>query len=237
MASRAGAWIRCLSYWTSTFATSCFRTGRSAPRNRTRSFKRDQPGSDTVGRRCGMRWPNWRLREDHTPASAVRLGVCQYLLGRYELAIETLQSGDGGALAHFYMAQAHQSLRRFDAGDRQFRVGQAAGYDPGQCDLGIAEAQRYAGERRGGADGRWTTCPVRWSRRPAIFISGARPWRRWAAIRRKCVRSTSARWKPMANTPGRCSDWRWKTIVAATTRSRWSCTSVRRLATPATSAR
>ena len=54
-------------------------------------------------------------REGHTPASAVRLGVCQYLLGGYQRALQTLQSGDGGALAHFYMALANQSLQRYDA--------------------------------------------------------------------------------------------------------------------------
>ena len=49
-------------------------------------------------------------RESHTPASAVRLGVCQYLLGRYSQAIQTLATGDGGALAHYYQALAYRSL-------------------------------------------------------------------------------------------------------------------------------
>src|SRR5262245_64402857 len=31
-------------------------------------------------------------REDRTPAAAVRLGVCQFILGRYRQSIETLRS-------------------------------------------------------------------------------------------------------------------------------------------------
>ncbi len=86
------------------------------------------------------------MREDHTPASAVRLGVCQYLLGRYNQAIATLQSGDGGALAHFYMALAHQSLGHFDQAIQSFQSAKRAGYDPGQCELGVAETHRSAGD-------------------------------------------------------------------------------------------
>mgnify|MGYP003577506816 CR=1 FL=1 len=34
-------------------------------------------------------------REDRTPAAAVRVGVCQYLLCRYRQAMRTLGSADG----------------------------------------------------------------------------------------------------------------------------------------------
>ncbi len=44
--------------------------------------------------------------EDKSPATAVRLGVCYFLLGRYNIALETLKTGDGGALAQFYMGKA-----------------------------------------------------------------------------------------------------------------------------------
>ena len=40
-----------------------------------------------------------------TPATSVRLGVCQFLLGRYDSAVETLQNADGGALALFYQGK------------------------------------------------------------------------------------------------------------------------------------
>src|SRR6476660_6290294 len=49
-------------------------------------------------------------REDRTPAAAVRLGVRQYILGRYRQAIETLRSADGGALAHFYIGKSQFAL-------------------------------------------------------------------------------------------------------------------------------
>jgi DNA-directed RNA polymerase subunit alpha len=88
-------------------------------------------------------------REDHTPASSVRLGVCQYLLGRYRSAIESLTRGDGGALAHFYLGWAHQSLGNYDAAKSSFESARRAGYDPGACELGIAEAKRYAGDLNG----------------------------------------------------------------------------------------
>src|SRR5262245_18033154 len=52
-------------------------------------------------------------REDRTPAAAVRLGVCQYVLGRYRQAIETLRSADGGALAHFYIGKSQFSLSHY----------------------------------------------------------------------------------------------------------------------------
>ena len=44
---------------------------------------------------------------DRSPAASVRLGVCQYLLGRYREALDTLRSGDGGALALFHQGLAH----------------------------------------------------------------------------------------------------------------------------------
>ena len=42
--------------------------------------------------------------EERTPASSVRLGVCQYLLGKYRDATNTLSKADGGAVAHFYLS-------------------------------------------------------------------------------------------------------------------------------------
>jgi DNA-directed RNA polymerase subunit alpha len=89
------------------------------------------------------------VRESHTPASAVRLGVCQYLLGAYQRAILTLQSGDGGALAHFYIALAQQSLGKYDAAMASFESARKAGYDAGQCELGIAESLRASGNLQG----------------------------------------------------------------------------------------
>ena len=85
-------------------------------------------------------------REDHTPASAVRLGVCQYLLGRYSEAIQSLNKGDGGALAHFYLGLAQQSLHEDAAAIESYESAKRAGYDAGRCDLAIAESMRATGQ-------------------------------------------------------------------------------------------
>jgi len=83
-------------------------------------------------------------REERTPAAAVRLGVCQYLLGRYRQAIETLRSADGGALAHFYIGKSHFSLSHFDDAIKSYQSAKTAGYNGDDCALAIAEAYRYA---------------------------------------------------------------------------------------------
>jgi DNA-directed RNA polymerase subunit alpha len=82
-------------------------------------------------------------REDQTPASAVRLGVCQYLLGRYRQALETLRSADGGALAHFYMGKCLFALGRYDEAIKAYQAAKTAGYNADDCALAIAEAYRY----------------------------------------------------------------------------------------------
>ena len=83
-------------------------------------------------------------REDHTPASRVRLGVCMYLLGRYYRAIEMLKQADGGAMAH-YCCQVPRPARVPRAID-SYKAAEKAGYDVGDCTLGRAEALRYAAD-------------------------------------------------------------------------------------------
>jgi DNA-directed RNA polymerase subunit alpha len=84
-----------------------------------------------------------QTREDHTPASRVRLGVCQYLLGRYFRAIETLKQSDGGAMAHFYIAKSHFARQNYPEAIESYKSAEKAGYDAGTCALGRAEALRY----------------------------------------------------------------------------------------------
>ena len=82
------------------------------------------------------------VREDRSPAAAVRLGVCYYLLCKHERAWTTLQQADGGALANFYMGKSLAALERYsDALDRYEQAGKA-GYDADQCALAKAEALR-----------------------------------------------------------------------------------------------
>src|SRR5690606_4424119 len=69
------------------------------------------------------------VREDRTPASAVRLGVCYYLMGRYRQAVETLSAADGGALAHFYLGKSHFALGNYDAAINAYKAAKVAGYN------------------------------------------------------------------------------------------------------------
>ena len=82
-------------------------------------------------------------REDRTPAAAVRLGVCQYLLGRYRQAQETLRSADGGALAHFYIGKSHFALGHYPEAIKSYSSAKTAGYNGDDCALAISEAHRY----------------------------------------------------------------------------------------------
>ena len=86
------------------------------------------------------------LREDQSPASMVRLGVCLYLLGRYSRSLEALRKGDGGALAHFYAAKAWFALERYEDAAQSYLAARQAGYRADDCSLGRAEALRYSGK-------------------------------------------------------------------------------------------
>jgi DNA-directed RNA polymerase subunit alpha len=85
-------------------------------------------------------------REDQTPASNVRLGVCLYLLGRYFRAIEALKQGDGGAMAHFYLAKSHFAREEYPEAIENYKAAELAGYDVGECALGRAETLRYSND-------------------------------------------------------------------------------------------
>jgi len=73
--------------------------------------------------------------EDRSPAAAVRLGVCYFLLGRFGVAIETLKKGDGGALALFYLARSHAALEQYDQAVEAYQAAARAGYDSDTCTL------------------------------------------------------------------------------------------------------
>lgn len=88
-------------------------------------------------------------REDPSPATNVRRGVCLYLLGRYQRALEVLRKGDGGALAHFYIAKCLFALEQYQAAAEAYQTARQAGYNPDDCALGRAEALRYAGDAEG----------------------------------------------------------------------------------------
>ncbi len=85
------------------------------------------------------------VQEEQNPASMVRLGVCQYLLGKYNLAVGSLRQGDGGALAQFYLARAFFAMQDYDQAAESYEAASKAGYDSDQCALGRAEIERCRG--------------------------------------------------------------------------------------------
>jgi DNA-directed RNA polymerase subunit alpha len=89
------------------------------------------------------------VRDDQTPASAVRLGVCYYLLGRYQRAIETLSNADGGALAKFYLGKSNYALGNYKPALDAYKAAKTAGYNGDDSVLASAEVMRAAGDPKG----------------------------------------------------------------------------------------
>lgn len=83
---------------------------------------------------------------ERSPAQAVRLGVSQYLLGKFAEAKETLSHADGGALAWFYLAKSYFQLGNYDEALSNFEAAKSAGYDADQCLIATAEVLRYQGK-------------------------------------------------------------------------------------------
>jgi len=81
--------------------------------------------------------------EELAPASQVRLGVCLYLTGRFADAVNALKKGDGGALAHFYLAKTYFVNKEYDQALKSYDLSQKAGYNVDSCALGRAEIYRY----------------------------------------------------------------------------------------------
>jgi DNA-directed RNA polymerase subunit alpha len=85
-------------------------------------------------------------REEQTPASAVRLGVCYFLLGRWREAESTLAKADGGALAYYYLGKTKFELGKYQEAIACYESAKTAGYDADRCALACAEARRYQGD-------------------------------------------------------------------------------------------
>jgi DNA-directed RNA polymerase subunit alpha len=82
---------------------------------------------------------------ERSPASSVKLGVCQRLLGKARDALETLKTGDGGALALFHQGLAHVAEGAHDKACELFESARKAGYDAAACVAATAESMRSAG--------------------------------------------------------------------------------------------
>ena len=87
--------------------------------------------------------------ETRSPAEAVRLGVCYFLLGRYSLAVQTLKEADGGALAHYYLGKSNFALERYADAIQSYAAAVKAGYNADECAVAKAESQRYMGDAKG----------------------------------------------------------------------------------------
>ena len=122
---------------------------------------------------------------ERTPAASARLGVCQYLLGRYSNSVQTLTSADGGALTHYYLGKAYLALDKYSDALTAYESAERAGYNRDDVALSQAEARRYTGDNEGAltlldkvwgdgvADGKKTTKPA--SQAPvrlAVLFSG-----------------------------------------------------------------
>ncbi len=84
-----------------------------------------------------------------SPASSTRLGVCQYILGRYRSALATLETADSGALAYFYQGRCHCSLENYTRAIECFESSKLAGYDANLVAVAIAEVKRLARDLEG----------------------------------------------------------------------------------------
>ena len=124
---------------------SCWRILRLVP-TKSRGWPARWPTIIPNSPRCVIRLRELEGREDRSPATAVRLGVCYFLLCRFESAARTLANADGGAVAQFYLGKSHFSLGRHKQAVECYKAAKVAGYNGDQCALAIAEALRYNDE-------------------------------------------------------------------------------------------
>jgi DNA-directed RNA polymerase subunit alpha len=110
----------------------------------------------------GKSYANYRELRDATgeleeqpnrsPATAARLGVCYYLLGRYTDAVSTLTHSDGGALTHFYLGKSNLALDKYAEALTAYESAEKAGYGKDAVALAKAEALRYNGRAQESLD-------------------------------------------------------------------------------------
>lgn len=84
--------------------------------------------------------------DEQSPASLVKLGVCQYHMGAYREALESLKGGDGGALAQYYFAKIYAAEKEYEEAITAYNVAHKAGYNGDICALGRAEVYRAMGQ-------------------------------------------------------------------------------------------
>ncbi len=78
---------------------------------------------------------------NRSPASSVRLGVCQYLLGRYRDAIQTLENADGGAWRSSIRANHISRPEIIQRAIECYTAARTAGYDKDHVRTGHFRSQ------------------------------------------------------------------------------------------------
>ena len=175
-------------------------------------------------------------RQEHTPASQARLGVCLYLLGRYYRALEVLAEADGSAMVHYYVAKCHFARQEYQAAVESYKAAEKAGYDAGQCALGRAEALRWAGDPAAAlkeldslSGAIEQTAEYLYQRAATVAVLGGNP-HEVVALYERAVEADPKH-------SGASSDWPWRTTATAMTTRRWISTSGPWVASPPTLAR
>ncbi|MFO0011555.1 MAG: DNA-directed RNA polymerase subunit alpha C-terminal domain-containing protein [Planctomycetota bacterium] len=82
-----------------------------------------------------------------SPATMTRLGVSQYLLGKFREAEGTLRQGDGGALAQYYLGKSCFQMEQYERALEYYDAAEKAGYTAEWCQLSRAEVFRYIGKK------------------------------------------------------------------------------------------
>ncbi|MFN9853185.1 MAG: DNA-directed RNA polymerase subunit alpha C-terminal domain-containing protein [Planctomycetota bacterium] len=82
-----------------------------------------------------------------SPATMTRMGVSQYLLGKFREAEQTLRQGDGGALAQYYLGKSCFQMEQYERALEYYDAAEKSGYTAEWCQLSRAEVYRYIGRR------------------------------------------------------------------------------------------
>lgn len=84
-----------------------------------------------------------------SPAEMIKYGICQFLVGDFDGAAETLARPDvksASSLSPFYLGKIALQKQDCQAAVAAFNEAQKAGYSEGECALGRAQAYREAGQ-------------------------------------------------------------------------------------------
>ena len=83
------------------------------------------------------------VKEFLSESEKERLGICYYLMGRFERAVKVLEQPGASVQAEFYTAKACFATEQFRKALKHYEAAAAAGFDSDACTLGRAEALRY----------------------------------------------------------------------------------------------